>query len=162
MNKVKMKKILSLLILSVMCLGLVAACEGSDCNPVEKTLIKGLITYADTGDEAGKALVTVTCSHDGTDYTRTAKSAKHGALKGWYMVYFPQSECIAGDKVIVEATKGDLNGKVEGLVEDFTSGKCFDLDLARVDVPLVPEFGLIAGITAVLGALGMVFVVRRK
>jgi hypothetical protein len=157
-----MKKILSLLILSVLCFGFVAACTGTGCNPIEKTEIKGKITYADSGDKAKWAEVTVTCFHDGTEYTRTTHSAKKGALKGWYSVLFPQSQCEAGDEVTVEATKGDLSGKVEGLVEDFTSGKCFDLDLARVDVPLVPEFGLIAGITAVLGALGMVFVVRRK
>ena len=36
------------------------------------------------------------------------------------------------------------------------------LNVVIVNVPMVPEFGLIAGLTTVLGALGVFFVVRRK
>lgn len=161
-----MKKILSFAVLSlfIFSLGFISACHDGqyDCIPVEQTLIKGKITYADTGEEIGKSSVSVTCFHDGTEYTRITFSHKFGMWKGWYFVYFPQSQCEAGDKVIVEATKGDLNGIAEGLVEDFFSGKCFDLDLERVDVPLVPEFGLIIGLATALGSLGIFFVVRRS
>ena len=64
-----MKKLL-IIALSVMFLlssGFVAACEDGDykCKPVEQTLVKGEVTYADSGDEAGRAIVEVTCYHDG-------------------------------------------------------------------------------------------------
>jgi hypothetical protein len=35
-------------------------------------------------------------------------------------------------------------------------------DLAIVNVPLVPEFGLIIGMTTILGALGIFFAVRKR
>lgn len=160
-----MKKILAVFVLGVMILislGFVSACHDGDteCTPIEQTLIKGEVTYADSGDEAGKATVEVTCFHEGTEYTRITSTHKYGAWKGWYFVYFPQSQCVAGDKVMVKATKGDLTGSMEGLVEDFTSGKCFDLDLARVDIPLVPEFGTFMILLTALGAVGIFFVVR--
>ncbi|MGY4884372.1 MAG: hypothetical protein ACP5NZ_02210 [Nanobdellota archaeon] len=156
-----MKKALSIIILSLLCLSLVAACTGSYCvNPIEKTIIKGKITY--NGEEEGRADVLVTCFHDGSEYTRTTHSTGRGYLKGWYLVEFPQSECIAGDEVKVEATKGDLKGEAEGLVEDFTKQRCYDLDLDIIDVPLVPEFGGALAMLTALGALGVFFVIRRK
>jgi len=161
-----MKKIFGLLAVSMLlCLGLVAACTGGECpTTIEQTLIKGKITFADSGDVAKWADVTVTCHHedDGTDYTRTTHSLNNGPWKGWYFVYFPQTQCEAGDEVTVTATKNDLTGTVEGLVEDFLSQRCYDLDLARVDVPLVPEFKTIIGMLTALGALGVFFVVRRS
>jgi hypothetical protein len=36
------------------------------------------------------------------------------------------------------------------------------IDVACVNVPLVPEFGAIVGVLTALGALGVFFVVRRK
>lgn len=162
-----MKKINVLLALSVIflvSLGFVAACEDGDykCTPVKETLVKGEVTYADSGDEVGKAFVNVTCYHDGEEYSRITKSLKYGEWKGWYFVYFPQSQCIEGDEVVVKATKGDLTGEVKGLVEDFITQKCFDLDLARVDVPLVPEFGTVIAMLTALSALGVFFIVRRS
>lgn len=161
------KAILSIILimsLFIMLIGFIPACEDGDydCVPVEKTLVKGEVTYADSGDEAGKAIVEVTCFHDGNEYTIVTKSIKYGEWKGWYFVYFPQSKCVAGDEVVVEATKGDLSGEVKGLVEDFLEGKCFDLDLARVDVPLVPEFGTVIAMITALSALGVFFIVRRS
>jgi len=160
----KTLKLVALSVIFLVSLGFVAACEDGDpsCVPVEKTLVKGEITYADSGDEAGKAFVNVTCYHDGEEYSRITKSLKYGEWKGWYFVYFPQSQCVAGDEVVVKATKGDLTGEVKGLVEDFKSGKCFDLDLARVDVPLVPEFGTVIAMLTALSALGVFFIVRRS
>jgi hypothetical protein len=37
-----------------------------------------------------------------------------------------------------------------------------NLDVGIVNVPMVPEFGLVVGLTTMLGALGVFFVVRRK
>ncbi len=162
-----MKKINVLIVLSVIFLvglGFVAACEDGEpsCVPVEKTLVKGEVTYADSGDEAARAIVEVTCFHDGEEYSRTTKTLKYGEWKGWYFVYFPQSQCVSGDEVVVKATKGDLIGEMKGIVEDFRTGKCFDLDLARVDVPLVPEFGTVIAMLTALSALGVFFIVRRS
>ncbi|HNZ52349.1 MAG TPA: hypothetical protein PKO02_03235 [Candidatus Pacearchaeota archaeon] len=162
-----MKTRLSLVTVSIMlvlALGLVAACNDGDykCIPFKETLIKGEVTYADSGDEAARAFVEVTCIHDGTEYTRMTKTLKYGVWKGWYFVYFPQTQCVAGDEVIVRATKGDLVGEVKGIVEDYITQKCFDLDLARVDVPLVPEFGTIIAMFTALSALGIFFIVRRS
>lgn len=162
-----MKIISVLIVLCVFILGLtgfVSSCHDGDseCTPIEQTLIKGEVTYADSGEEAGKAYVEVTCLHDGTEYTRITSTHKYGSWKGWYFVYFPQSQCVAGDEVIVKATKGDLTGSMEGLVEDFISGKCFDLDLARIDIPLVPEFGGVIVMLTALSALGIFFTVRRS
>ncbi len=139
-------------------------CKNGDykCIPIEETLVKGKITYDESGDLAGKAKVEVTCYHNGNEYTRTTTSLNAKPWKGWYFVYFPQSECVAGDTIVVKATKGDLTGVMQGTVEDFVKGKCFDLDLARIDVPLVPEFGTIIGIITALGALGVFFIVRRS
>lgn len=162
-----MKKTSVLLVLSMIfliSLGFVAACEDGEhsCVPNQQTLIKGEVTYADSGDEAGKAFVEVTCIHDGTEYSRLTKTLKYGEWKGWYFVYFPQSQCVAGDEVTVKATKGDLTGEMKGIVEDFISEKCFDLDLIRIDVPLVPEFGTVIAMLTALSALGIFFVVRRS
>jgi hypothetical protein len=136
------------------------------CNTVANTIVEGKITFSDD-TLAGKAHVVVSCLHeeDGKNYTRNTMSVKSGYLKGTYFVQFPQHQCEEGDLVIVTATaKNGLSGTEEATVTDLLTKKCLDIDVALIDVviPLVPEFGVIAGALTIFGALGTFFVVRRK
>jgi hypothetical protein len=169
----KMKKISILFILAsflVLSVGYVSACDYNDhhdCD-ITKTLVEGKIYFADTNKPAGNADVTVTCTHleDGKDYVKTIKSSNSKWLKGTYLVQFPQSECVSGDTVVVSAIKSGKAGSEDGIVEDsieYKIKKCFvDIDLALIDVPLVPEFGYFVGVLTIVGALGVFFVVRKK
>ena len=146
--------------------GFASACGYHDhktCKVDANTIIEGKITLNDAA--AGKAQITVTCYHGGTDYTRTTKSVNYGILKGTYLVTFPQSQCKATDTVTVTAKAQDGSiGTATGIVKDFIKEKCLDMDVAiiNVKIPTVPEFGLIAGALTIFGALGAFFVVRRK
>ena len=138
------------------------------CNTIANTIVEGKITLAQDHNVVGKVDITVNCTHkvNGVyqNFTRTTKSVNSGGLKGTYIVTFPQTHCKATDTVTVTASKGSVTGTKTGTVKDFIKEKCLDLDIALVNVviPTVPEFGLIAGLTTVLGALGVFFVVRRK
>jgi hypothetical protein len=139
------------------------------CNTIANTIVEGKITLAQDHNVVGKVDITVNCTHkvNGVyqNFTRTTKSVNSGGLKGTYIVTFPQSQCIVGDKVTVIATSKDgATGTSTGTVKDFIKEKCLDLDVAIVNVviPMVPEFGLVAGTLTVLGALGTFFFVRRK
>lgn len=143
---------------------MVSACsynDHSDCK-VTETIVEGKIYFADTNQSAGNADVTITCSHNGTDYVKTTKSLNNGFLKGTYFVLFPQSQCISGDEVVVSAVKGDKSGSEDGDVKDWITRRCLDVDLALVNVPLVPEFGVIVGALTALGAVGVFFIIRKK
>jgi hypothetical protein len=165
-----MKKIYSLVALSMLLLILgityASACgyhdHGDCCDLKTQTIIEGKITYSESEDLAGKASVTIICNHNGIDYTKTTTSVKNGYMKGTYFVIFPQSQCSVGDEVIVIAEKDDLTGENEGLVKNYITGRCLDIDIAIIDVALAPEFGAVVGVLTILGALGMFFVVRRK
>jgi hypothetical protein len=160
------KKILfSLMLVMVLSLTLVSACSYHDhntCQVDKNTIVEGKITF-DNGTAIGKASVTVVCAHGKKTYTETTKTVNSGLLKGTYIVTFPQTHCKATDTVTVTASKGSVTGTKTGTVKDFIKEKCLDLDIALVNVviPTVPEFGLIAGLTTVLSALGLFFIVRR-
>lgn len=151
-----------LLILSA---SFISACGYHDhktCDVKATTIIEGKITLDDSA--AGKAVVNVTCTHNGVNISKIAKSSNSYYLKGTYLVTFPQEKCIVGDTVTVTATKNGLTGTAIGTVKDFIKEKCLDLDVAlvNVNIPLVPEFGATAGVLTILGALGTFFFVRRK
>lgn len=173
-----MKKVLSLLFVSILlCLGLVSACgygDHHDCDLNGKTTIEGKITYPST-DLPEKINVTITCLHNNSQiYTKTIE-AEH--LKGKYFKYFVEfkaSECSIGDLVTVSAVdENGLTGTGQGVVKYNKENHNFrsyyvrgchklNLKLHLKSIPMVPEFGLIAGITTVLGAFGAFFLVRRK
>lgn len=157
---------LGFVILSLMLLSVVSACgykDHGDCG-ITKTIVEGRIYFADTNQSAGNADVTITCTHNGHDYTKTAHSLNYGNLKGTYIVTFPQENCIKGDSVVVSAVSkdGKTSGVASGTVKDWITQKCLDIDLGIVNVPLVPEFGVVAGAATVLSALAIFFVVRKK
>jgi len=160
-----MKKLFSLFIL-VTCLLLsvsfISACETKDCKII-KTVISGRVYFAETNESAGKADVTITCYHAGTTYTQTTTTRSTMGVKGQYHVEFPQTQCIAGDTVVVTATKNGLSGSGSDIVENKVSeARCPDIDIGLVNVPLVPEFGAVIGGLTILSSVGIFFFVRRK
>ena len=93
--------------------------------------------------------VDVTCN----DVT---ESAVTNAL-GDYYVEFDEGVCYFEDPVSATATKGEASGSEDGVMCD--AEECF-IPIAIVDIT-IPEFGLIAGAVALVGALG-IFIYRRK
>ena len=118
------------------------------------TIVAGKIYNADFTDVISGADVDVTCN--GTTLSEVSES------DGTYAVPFATDVCPIGSEVTVEAEKGDLYGEKTGTVLD---GAIFDIptkDIAVVNVPLVPEFGLVIGALTALSAIGIFFFVRRK
>jgi hypothetical protein len=148
-----------------------ASCEYHNhkgCKVTANTIVEGIIKV--DNNAVGNAQVKVTCSHELPNsniknYTLTTHSVNSGKLKGTYIVTFPQSHCIDGDSVTVVAkSRNGAIGTNTGTVANSIAEKCLDLDVVIVDiiVPIVPEFGAVAGVLTVLGAIGLFFVVRRK
>ena len=120
-----------------------------------KTIIAGEIYYEGPANPVGGAEVLISCNHNGIVTRKKAESAGDGT----YSNYFMDQECDDGDFVVVEAEKNGLEGSNTGVVEN---SELQTLDIAIVNVPLVPEFGVIVGGLTILGALGIFFLVRRK
>ncbi len=119
-----------------------------------KTIVAGKIYNSDYTDIISGADVDVTCN----DTTLSEVSETDGT----YAVSFESEDCPIGSEVTVEATKGDLYGEKTGTVLD---GEIFDIstkDLAVVNVPLIPEFGIVIGVLTAISAIGIFFFVRRK
>ncbi len=123
-----------------------------------KTIIAGKIYNSDYTATIAGANVTVTC--EDSDFYGVNVENTVSLSDGAYSVVFYQEYCNYGDTLTVSATYGDLYGSQSGVIHD--NALPGDWDLAVVNVPLVPEFGLIAGLTTILGALGIFFFVRKK
>ena len=122
-----------------------------------ETLIAGEIYNADYSATIPGADVTVTCIHGGVPSIKTTTSLEDGD----YSVTFTETgtnACDNGDSLTVSATKGGLYGSNTGIIHDNAFGTW---DLAIVNVPLVPEFGLLIGSLTILSAVGIFFFVRR-
>jgi hypothetical protein len=117
----------------------------------DKTMVTGVIYGSDLSSPISGADVTVVCNEN----TQTTTSNSDGT----YFVFFSQSQCSEDDIAMVTAVKGEASGSNSGVVHDGVIGS---LDVAVVNVPLVPEFGPIAGVLTVLGAVGTFFVIRKK
>ena len=138
------------LILGVMVLFLVLALSLVSA----KTLIAGKIYNSDYSETISGASVEVTCN----SYTETTTSLSDGS----YAVTFNetgQNSCNNGSTVEVYAEKGGLYGSKSGVVNDDV---VLDWDIAIVNVPLIPEFGIFVGMLTVLSALGVFFLVRKR
>ncbi|MEK6918358.1 MAG: hypothetical protein AABW51_05415 [Nanoarchaeota archaeon] len=122
-----------------------------------KTLIAGKIYNADFSGTIAGVDVIVKCVH-GTTNTLSTTSLSDGS----YSVIYNETgdfACNNGDFLSVSATKGELSGYKEGEIHDDAFA---DWDLAVVNVPLVPEFGVIIGGLTILSAIGVFFMVRRR
>ncbi|MCX6751134.1 MAG: hypothetical protein NTZ83_06775 [Candidatus Pacearchaeota archaeon] len=155
-----MKKLLSVLMLTVMVLAFAGMVGATPiCATFETTFVSGTITDATNGNApVAGADVTVTCGI----YTRDTESGANGG----YAVEFTNAECPLNSAVSVAASYDGLNGEndeVTWSTSDSTIG-CLRLivDVACVDVPLVPEFGALVASLTIFGALGAFFLIRRK
>ncbi len=124
------------------------------------TIVTGRIYYDDNDDAfAPKAEVNVTCYHGNKITTKNTTSLNKPGLRGVYIVAFSQKNCKDGDRVVVEASESWLTGINEGIVDNTFIKK---IDLAIVNVALIPEFSTTVGILTALGAVSTFFLVRRK
>jgi hypothetical protein len=180
MNK---KLFLSFLIVAIFSLGMISACgSGSNKCPTEITVVNGIIYENTITNTISHADVSVTCIHETTtkvcnwfgisntkhevchnvtnikDHTETTTSGKNGT----YAVSFSKKECAYGDTVNVVAKKNDLVGAQDGSITTKTFLGCLKINIGIVNVPLVPEFGLIAGSLTLFGAVGIFLFVRNK
>jgi hypothetical protein len=80
------------------------------------------------------------------------------AEDGSYIVRFSDA-CGINSIISVDAEKDGLTGSSEGVIDRDYS---LDLNLAIINVPLVPEFGLIVGLATIFGAVGIFFFVRKR
>lgn len=112
------------------------------------TDVTGVVTHNSAAVQG--ANVTVTCNgHNGNDTTDST---------GTYLVVFSATDCPHGETASVTAQKGGLSGSNSGPVNGVTN----KLNVAVVDVSVVPEYGMI-GLTgaAVIGG-GAFLAVRRR
>ena len=140
------------IIFIVFTLVLAISCVSTASTSPDTTIIAGKIYNAEyTGTIAG-ADVEVTCNGN----VQTITSASDGA----YSVQYPEDVCHEGNSLSVYAEKDGLTGYKEGEIHD--DYPMVHWNLAVVNVPLVPEFGVVVGGLTVLGALGLFFLVRKK
>jgi hypothetical protein len=117
------------------------------------TVISGTIYQADMTTIVPNADVSVTCTHGAVQTVKTTTSNSLGS----YGVVFPVGQCAVGDNVLVEAEKNSADGSNTGTVSH--TGTCL-VNTSIINVS-IPEFGVIAGSVALVGALG-IFIYRRK
>jgi hypothetical protein len=110
-----------------------------------------------TNQSVLNANVEITCHGDSGD---VVKNVSTGAL-GFYGAIFSQDDCREGDLVSVKAWKNDLSGLEEGFVQYGFESCNLNLDVAFINVPLVPEFGVVVGLLTMISAVGIFFVVRK-
>ena len=126
-----------------------------------KTLVAGKIYNSDFTSIVEGAIVQVTCIHNGVNSTNVTLSNSDGA----YSAIFSESpmECTYNDTLSVHAFKAGVGeNTVSGIVSIDKDVIGLDVNIGIVNVPLIPEFGIIAGAIAVIGAVGIFFFVRRK
>ena len=128
------------------------------CATVETTYVSGTISDQSNGDPISGANVDITCN----GHLQSAISD----LNGGYSVQYPASECADGDDVSVSATYNGLSGNSDSVswYTQNTQIGCLEMivNVACVDVPLVPEFGFVIGTLTALSAIGIFFFVRKK
>ena len=146
-----MNKTISLMFLSLMLISMLGIVSASDAV-FEQTLIAGKIYNADFSDTIEEASVTIDCSGN----IQSSTSLSDGA----YSVTYDGEACNEGSSLTVSAVKGSLYGSETGIIHDKALAGTWDL--AVVNVPLVPEFGIIIGALTILSAMGIFFVVRRN
>jgi len=150
-----MNKAIMLVFVSIFLFSFASAtyCPGCDFDnpPFGKTVIYGQITYGNNGSVVGGASVEVICNGN----EKTTISGTHG----YYHVLYDQSQCNYRDYATVNAQKGDLFGSKTEKVNDW---KGIFVDVERINVPIVPEFGIVVGMLTIMSAIVVFFVVRKN
>jgi hypothetical protein len=133
----------------------VIAQNSISCVNCDATLVGGTIYYQDISNPVSGADVEVECN----GHTKMTTSGASGG----YSVSFAESQCQYGDQVTVTAQKADLMGAEDGeiTINDLQIG-CWNLDVGVVNVPLIPEFGLLIGSLTVISAVALFFIVRKN
>ncbi len=122
----------------------------------KKTIVTGKVYYGSPENPVVNADVLIKCKHNGITTRKKAQTDS----KGEYFQIYLQEECSKGDKVYVKATSPNgISGENIGEIGDTESKR---IDIGIIDVPLVPEFGVLIGGLTILGALGVFFLVRKR
>ena len=159
-----MKKVLLSILLLVLVISFASAvslpwapvCSYGVCdNRPNQTLVWGKVIDNANAKGIVGAYVHVECN--GYELERLSTHS------GYYAVFFAQEHCQLGDTVTVTSSYGDLYGVKTGIIDQNLEQwfAVVDMDLTRIDVPLVPEFGMIVGALTIVSAIGVFFVVRR-
>jgi hypothetical protein len=124
--------------------------------PSESTVIQGTVYQnGDITDIVAGADVTVDCNGN-LAYAVTGAN-------GEYAVTYDVSECDFGDSATVDAVKDSMMGSEDGSVSMQIDSVCqAKLNVGIINVPLIPEFGLLIGSLTVISAVAVFFVVRRR
>jgi hypothetical protein len=165
-----MNKILSVVIVSLILLSSISLVSAT-ITPIPEvipTKITGFVYQNNNiSDIVSGASVDVSCLHDGSETKLNSISNN----KGVYKVEFNGNVCTYGDVLDFYATNGVKYGsrtvtlgetcdeKDESCLEPNSSGTT---NIAMVDLPLVPEFGVFAGALTLLSAVGIFFFVRKR
>lgn len=120
-------------------------------------IVEGVISGPDDNAVVG-ANITVVCHNAGGDQTKNTTTDGDG----FYIVEYTNYQCVAGDKVNVTASKDGQSGTREGEMEDEGTVGRVHLDVAIINIPMVPEFGLITGGLALMTSAGSLFFLRRR
>ena len=137
-------------IMALMILGLVVS-----VSAITPATVTGYVYGADHTTPVEGATVTATCN----GHAATAVSSD---ADGSYYVIFDSAVCGFNAPVTVTAVKDGQNGVGNGFTCALSENKDTDCEIpvALVDVS-IPEFGVIAGAVALVGALG-IFLYRRN
>jgi hypothetical protein len=120
---------------------------------VTLTVVSGTITDQSNAVVDG-ATVQVVCHHGSTDNTLTVTSGSDGK----YYAFFPALQCNAGDTATVTATKGDASNSETGSISYLSSCR---INVGIINVQ-IPEFGVIAGGVALIGAIAGFAIMRKR
>jgi hypothetical protein len=142
-----MKRLL-LSVLAVVGMAVLVPASAMAVTPTGTTYIAGTITH--NGSPVSGASVAVTCNSNVLDSSTT--------VAGGYLVQFPAGQCPDSATAGVAASKGALGGSNSGTVDSLTT----DINLALVNVSIVPELGLITGIGATIMGGGAFLVLRQR
>jgi hypothetical protein len=121
--------------------------------PVQVGVVEGLVIKPDNTAAVG-ANVNVVCN--GTPLSTTTDAS------GFYFVQYGNGVCVAGQTVTVDATLGSLHGSKSGTMSAEGYNTYVKLDVAIVNVPMVPEFGLITGALALVTSAGSMVILRKR
>jgi hypothetical protein len=120
-----------------------------------KTLIAGKIYNHDYSKTVAGADVSVNCNSN----IRNTTSLGDGS----YAAVYNEIDCDVNDSLNVYAFHPSYGfGNETGIINKDVFNNSTPWNLGLVNVPLVPEFGLIVGALTILSAAGIFFFVRRN
>ena len=116
-------------------------------------VVAGVVSAPGGGPSVG-ANISVLCNGN------TLNTTTDGS--GLYEVSFTGGVCEAGQNVTVTASKGGLTGIKNGTMQANGQAGYVKIDVAIVNIPLVPEFGLITGAMTFLASGGVLFLIKKR